>query len=780
MKRTVLAVVAVVMLATALGSFAPAAADSSPEIRRVVIVSIPGLTWQDVVRQRPPALLDLVSRSAVASTSVRTIGKTTTLAEGYLTMGAGNRAIARNAGVVLPVATPLDGSTAGAVAARRTGEPVGAAVAVAPEIALIRKMNDRRRYGTEPGLLATTLAEHDRTMAVVGNGNAEVEPSPIESQLEVGLAGMDELGRVGAGDLGPRLLVDDEGAPDGVRLDADAVERSFSAAVAGNDVVLVELSDVLRATRVVPVSLPDAVAKARARAVADTDRLLSRLRSHIDLDRDLLLLTAPTSPTRGGSDQLTVGLLAGPGIEPGLLRSGTTRRAGYVTLPDIAATVLDNLGIDVPTEMSGAPMASSGGGAPDIGTVRELSRDNERALFRNRATGPLTVTLILVQVLGYVAAALVLAYGWQRWRRPLILLTLLTTAVPVVAYLSGLTPYRHLGVGGYAAAVFAAAALVAALAIAAGKVAERRGVARGYLVPPLLIAGMTAATLVVDVFLGAPLHIATPFGYGGGALVAGRFAGYGNLSTGLLAEALVIGATAWWGIRAGSTWIRPPVTTIADRRILLLTAGLFAFGIVVIGAPQLGQDVGGVLSVLPGFVLILLLAAGLKLTVRRVVLTGLGTLLVLGAFGVLDLLREPENRTHLGRLFAMVADQGVSGLLRVIERKLASNLNILTSSVWALLIPASLAFLVFLIRARPRVLRQLEDTIPGLRLCLIGTLALGVLGAVLNDSGVAIPGIMLVLALPYVSYLALHRLDQVTLPSRRAPGRGAVPTEGTP
>lgn len=780
MKRAGLVVIAMVIVATALGSFAPAAAERTSEVRRVVVVSIPGLTWQDVVRHRPAALLELVGRSAVASTSVRTVGKTTTAAEGYLTIGAGNRGIVRRAGVVLPVDTPLDGTTAGAVTARRTGEPVGSAVAVAPEIAVIRKMNDRRRYGTEPGLLATTLAEHDRRMAVVGNGNAEPEPSPIEAQLEVGLAGMDEFGRVAAGDLGSRLLADDERAPEGVRLDPDAVERSFSAAVAEHDVVLVELSDVLRATRVVPVSLPGAAAEARARAVADTDRLLARLLAQVELDRDLLLLTAPTSPTRGGSDQLTVGLLAGPGVDPGLLRSGTTRRAGYVTLPDIAATVLDALDIDIPTEMSGAPMASSGGGAPDLGTLRELSRDNERALFRNRATGPLTVVLIVVQVLGYIAAALVLAYGWQRWRRPLILLTLLTTAVPMVAYLSGLTPYRHLGVAGYAAAVFAAAATVAALAIGVGKMAERRGVARAYLVAPLLIVGLTAATLVVDVFFGAPLHIATPFGYGGGALVAGRFAGYGNLSTGLLAEALVIGTTAWWGIRAGSTWIRPPVTTIADRRVLLLMAGLFGFGIVVIGAPQLGQDIGGVLSVLPGFVLILLLAAGLKLTVQRVILTGLGTLLVLGAFGVLDLLRPPEDRTHLGRFFDMVGDQGVEGLLRVVERKLASNLNILTSSVWALLIPASLAFLVFLIRARPRVLRQLEDTIPGLRLCLIGTLALGVLGAALNDSGVAIPGIMLVLALPYVSYLALHRLDQVSLPSRRKPARGAVPTEGRP
>ena len=129
---------------------------------------------------------------------------------------------------------------------------------------------------------------------------------------------------------------------------------------------------------------------------------------------------------------------------------------------------------------------------------------------------------------------------------------------------------------------------------------------------------------------------------------------------------------------------------------------------------------------------------------------------MLGLFGALDLLRPADQRTHLGRLLAIVGDRGFEGFATVIERKLSANLSILTSSVWALLIPASIAFLAFLTWRPPRVLDRLQHTTPGLRACLIGTLVVGVLGALLNDSGIAIPAMMLVVVLPYLSYLAIE------------------------
>src|SRR4029077_17029907 len=89
------------------------------------------------------------------------------------------------------------------------------------------------------------------------------------------------------------------------------------------------------------------------------------LLSHVDLARDAVIVLAPVPA--GGDRSVTVAGLRAPGITPGLLKSATTRRSGFVPLSDVAPTVLDLLGIDRPISMEGRPMrvGSEGGTAAD-------------------------------------------------------------------------------------------------------------------------------------------------------------------------------------------------------------------------------------------------------------------------------------------------------------------------------------------------------------------------------------------------------------------------------
>lgn len=56
---------------------------------RVVLVSVPGLRWQDLDAVPAPNLFSLLRATALLS--IRSIGPDTSLAEGYLALGAGNR-----------------------------------------------------------------------------------------------------------------------------------------------------------------------------------------------------------------------------------------------------------------------------------------------------------------------------------------------------------------------------------------------------------------------------------------------------------------------------------------------------------------------------------------------------------------------------------------------------------------------------------------------------------------------------------------------------------------
>ena len=94
-------------------------------------------------------------------------------------------------------------------------------------------------------------------------------------------------------------------------------------------------------------------------------RLSDRLLEQVDPARDSVLVVGPYH--RAGEPHLTIAAMQSPGVEGGLLRSGTTRRTGFVTLVDVAPTILDLVGVDRPESMEGRPFerGAAGGTAGD-------------------------------------------------------------------------------------------------------------------------------------------------------------------------------------------------------------------------------------------------------------------------------------------------------------------------------------------------------------------------------------------------------------------------------
>ncbi len=103
--------------------------------------------------------------------------------------------------------------------------------------------------------------------------------------------------------------------------------------------------------------------------------------------------TAPTwswcvGPTPPSSrDALNVAAVRAPGFAPGLLRSTTTQRDGFVNLTDVAPTVLTYFGLERPDDMEGRRMETGDAGG-SLGTRTEfLVNVNEDGLFRDSLIG---------------------------------------------------------------------------------------------------------------------------------------------------------------------------------------------------------------------------------------------------------------------------------------------------------------------------------------------------------------------------------------------------------
>lgn len=758
MKPMRIAVVLAILAVVAVMLVVPRSSGTTrADAERVLVVSVPTLSWDQVADEAPPNIVDLLGQAAVASASVRTVGIKTDLAEGYATMGAGNRSAVPNehASLAFPLDAEFEGESVAEVYERRFGVPAGDSEVVHLGAAAIQRRNDDLLYGSEVGSLGAALREEGLTAGVVANGEHTADAPVGELHREAALMVMDDLGRVGRGRVDGGLLDPDADVPSGVALDSGAILDAARDAWEDSDVVLVELSDLVRAEAVEAVVTPDVSDAANADALDRTDAMVGELVDMVDLERELLVLVAPVAPQ--GPDQLVVAALAGAGVEPGLARSGTSRRDGYVTLPDFGPTVLDALGIDKPDVMNGAPIASSGGGAPDAATFRSLADDNERALFRNDLSGPLTVLFIVSQILTYGLAAYALSNRRYKWSHTSAFLLLAGMAIPFVSFLAGVFPYWQLSVGGAIAAVFVVAGgLAAAIRLLTRRLPADTHVSRHVraLIPPTVVTAATVVLLVGDIVLGGPLQIDTAFGYGGGAIVAGRLAGYGNLAWALLVAALIIAVTGIWGrleLRYGA---RPA----SERHFALAVVGaVFFLAVLAVGLPALGANVGGTISVVSGLSITMLVLADVRIDLKRLIGVGFLTVAVLAVFGAIDLTRDPQDQTHLGRLIDQtLGDEGAGGFATVLERKINANLNILLSSVWSLIIPAALAFLAFLIWRPPRLLRTLFNHIPGMRACVVGVLATGVIGGVVNDSGIAIPAVMLTLLLPHIAFVIVE------------------------
>ncbi|MFZ4584314.1 MAG: hypothetical protein ACOYNI_03720 [Acidimicrobiia bacterium] len=700
----------------------PAGATPSARPARVLVVMAPTLTAADLRSPGASNLRRFFDAAAVAACSTRVVDLTTTAGDGYVALGAGARARARaaTAGTNVDASEFVDGPTGAAAFAARTGRTLPDDGVGVLAIDTIRRQNDALPYDSEVGALAGALERSGYSSAVVANAD-DTRDAP--RHREAALAFMNS-GGVARGTVSDALLRVEPAAPFGLTLDSQAALTSFDAAWRDRAVVGVELSDLARAAR---------ARQGQADALARSDALFALLMTRVDLSRDLVVLVGSYPPP--GDPQLTVVALQGPGVTPGWLVSATTRRAGYVALTDVAPTVLDRLGVARPTAMEGRPMRVEPSTDTAAARLDLLVRANAQAQFRDRTIGPATDTLWILTLLVAIAAAIWLPTR-SAPRRAVAVGALTIPGALLGTYLAMLFPVERWGAVSYWV-------IVAVVALAFTGIIELA--AQGDPWKRTLIAfGALGGFHLMNQFIGGPLEINAVFGYN--ATVGVRVQGLGNQSFSQLAPCALVVATM--------VLVRP-----GGRAGRALAWAALLVTVVVNGAPWWGADFGGVLAEVIAFGCFAWMVTGRRIKVRTVVFAGIGAALLGVALGLLDLARPAGQRTHIGRLFERVHDDGVGGFATVIGRKAELMLATFSNLVYVSTLVVVIVVLVVLWRRQPSYGRALEAAYPPMRALLVGLALLGFFGMVLNDSGASIPGMMAMVVIAAIATMAPRELD---------------------
>lgn len=475
-----------------------------------------------------------------------------------------------------------------------------------------------------------------------------------------------------------------------------------------------------------PVQLVDggAVGLDRQRDAARVDALLTDLDTERAPGSTLLVVGLSGAPADSGP-HLHVALADGPSSPPGALTSATTRRAPYVQLVDVAPTVLALLDLPRAPSMTGQPWQSAGR-APTVAALADL---DTRAVEARAATVPFFVVLLAGLLLGWGAAA-----ARRSWRTAEVV-GLAGVGALGGSLLAGLLPWWRAPLP--LVALLGLTAVLAALAV----LACRR--VPGPVGPAGAVCGALALLLVVDLLARGHLQIDSPTGYS--PLVAGRFAGLGNVGFGVYGAAILLALAAATHRRAA----RPAL-------VVVVSGG--AVAVLVLGAPPFGSDVGGVLALVPALALLAMLRSGARVTATRLLGSGLAGAVLVGVFAVADFSRAPSDRTHLGRFVDQVLD-GTAGT--VLQRKAEAIADLLLTNVATALLPVAVAAAVLLVVRPPTPLRQAFQDAPAWRHGLLAVGAASAVGFAANDSGPAIPALALAVAAPATVAVVARRGQQI-------------------
>ena len=545
-------------------------------------------------------------------------------------------------------------------------------------------------------------------------------------------------------------------------------------------------------------ALDDALRQAQEQASPGTRIVIASLADDEDPGPQMTVLPAGTASARGTSSGFVVGTST---HRPGLAQLTDLTPTLTTALAGRSAPAFDGQALDLPASSTLAP--AKGAAAPDDARISRLADDALHARASQRTVIPASTLLVGLAMALLVWAAIALRTP-EPGRRPAVRRRVTWAAIglsalPPALLLVNAAPWWRVGArdGSPSAwapvSALAAAALVAVcvVGLAAGittLVQRRRGTRAGLVA--LLVTAAIPLTWLVDAAAGAHLAFNNPLGMN--AVVAGRFYGVSNTAFALAAGALVtVIAAAWNQLGRGR------------RTALILTCLLGGAALIVDGAPQLGADVGGALTLVPTLALLGAGLAGLRLSWRRWLAIGTTTLLVVGGFAVVDLLR-PGGPTHLGRFARQVADGSAVGVLgrkayALVGPFVTKPVAAIALACMVALVAAALWWLRRQVRAwragtspyawltaHGDILRVGEQesgppthgSPPSAQWVTAALRSLGVLTAVsvlVNDSGVTMAGFILAVAAPALLALALTGSDSARQPSAASEAAAGEP-----
>lgn len=602
------------------------------------------------------------------------------------------------------------------------------------------RTNFKYRKNIVPGLLGETMSKANIKTAVVGNSDT------LDGiHREITLVSMDANGKTDFGNVANDLNLIDKSFPGGMRTNYGKLSAAVIDMLDKASFVAVDLGDAARIDAQRSLMKQSVYEKRKKEAVESLDNFVSMLTSEIDKKNTMFVIAAPQASRQALVEQNYLTPLIVSGLGSGVLVSNTTKRKGLVANVDVAPSIVRYLGLRVPIEMSGNAIKTR----PKRNPVKFLQNRHNHISMMRKARKPFLLSYSLLIMVALVATLVLirlshLGYFIREKSRSFVKVTLLSLMSVPPASLIYLRPDISNPWVGYSSFII----IVLGLSFFAYYLARFHRLG-----PVFFLAALTAALVIGDTMTGTYLSERSFFG--SDLMMGGRFYGIGNTLMGIVIGASVLSLVCLFSLskRFGG---RTMIMWISTTALLFMA--------IVIGHPDLGANVGGLVSGVATALIFRHILSGQKLNMKVVAVNLIVMMLVVTAVLRVDLSPSHETKSHAGKAMKLIEAQGGSAVSDIIVRKLSMNLRgALSYPGYFALIMALLGYaLSWAMMDKFTAFGQLWNEFELVAKGLITMVCSASLVLVVNDTGAVAAASLLAYLIVPLFYLTLNNLNNKT------------------
>ena len=575
----------------------------------------------------------------------------------------------------------------------------------------INQNTDNGGYGATLGMLGTTLNKNNLKVALLGNSDIK-KNDDLKKIRNLALVCMDENGRVQSGNV-DNINKKDDTMPFGISTDYDKLKSETKKYYENNDAIFVELGDTYRLDEYKNNLNENTYKSMKKKIYQNINGYLKEVFEMAGKNDTIYIVSEFESNLDYKTKRRLSPVIKFEKDGYGLLESSTTRNSGIVSNIDIGVDIINKFGLK--NELMIGKVFKN---VQEENGIEKVLKDYERIVSINTIRASVVNSYVGIVSASWVIAMIAILFknkipkkekglGRDQIFKVLKELIKLGLIMPLAFLTAPVFQFKT------PAGLVSGVLIVTIIYYLIGYFLFRKDDIKqmGF------YAFLTIGLIIIDCVIGTPLMKSGIMSYD--AINGARYYGVGNEYEGVTIASAVFALAVLLNYKKISKWL-----AVVLSLVILITSAM----------PSMGANVGGAISECVAYLLFILLIFDVKLDLKKIIMIGVATVLVVVAFAGLDFLMGTES--HLAVFTNQIIQEGPAAIFNTFGRKIQMNLKLAKSSVWVNILIVSIIIIGALIFKPSGYFKKIHDKYPMIFKGFMASFVGCIVTLLVNDSGI--------------------------------------------